>query len=364
VNRPVMLTVTAPPGQTDLTLIVLNASGQPELNAIQVRAGRIDLAEMFPDGGIWKLERAGWLQLLGSDGPIGSALVVQPLLSRMVPQTQIASRANGSPYSKVTRWLDENALPPLTTPTTVAATQPDQSATKSADATSAKQSKTPESKSSESKTPETKTPPKRLLSGLRIYPDSDVIMHTSKGDIQIAMRPDEAPNTAWNFLTLARDEFFRDVVFHRIVPFTAKGEPFVIQAGDPTGTGDGGPGYWLPLEDSHLPHDFGVISMARSDDPDSAGSQFFFCLSREGTARLDGQYCSFGYAVRGAETIKAIAAVELANVAEGKPVDPPVISSVDIVPAPPLIPGRGRPDQRVSAQSEQPAEPTTKFVPR
>src|SRR4051812_45153087 len=75
VNRPVMLTVTAPPGQTDLTLIVLNASGQPELNAIQVRAGRIDLAEMFPDGGIWKLERAGWLQLLGSDGPIGSALV-------------------------------------------------------------------------------------------------------------------------------------------------------------------------------------------------------------------------------------------------------------------------------------------------
>jgi peptidyl-prolyl cis-trans isomerase B (cyclophilin B) len=200
---------------------------------------------------------------------------------------------------------------------------------------------------------------------LRIYPETDVIMHTSKGDIRVAMRPDEAPNTAWNFLELGKGGFYRGVVFHRIVPLTANGQPFVIQAGDPTGTGDGGPGYWLPIEDSSLPHDFGVISMARSDDPDSNGSQIFFCLSREGTARLDGQYCSFGYAVDGADVIKSISEVELADVATGRPVQPPVITEAELVPAPARTPGSGRPDSRVTLEdAKQREQKPTGRVPR
>ena len=191
-----------------------------------------------------------------------------------------------------------------------------------------------------------------------------MILHTTKGDIRIAMKPDEAPNTAWNFLELARGGFYRDVAFHRVVKLDRNGLPFVIQGGDPTATGDGGPGYWLPIEDSHLSHDFGVISMARSDDPDSNGSQFFFCLSREGTKRLDGQYCSFGYAVDGTQTIKAIAEVELADVEAGRPVDPPLIRSAELIPAPPRRPNHGRPDSRITPDSKSPEQVPGNRVPR
>ena len=177
------------------------------------------------------------------------------------------------------------------------------------------------------------------------------------------MRPDHAPNTVWNFLRLSDGGFYDGVTFHRIVPFLRSGEPFVIQAGDPTGTGNGGPGYWLPIEPSELPHDFGVISMARDLPVDSAGRQFFFCLSRAGTSALDGHYCSFGYAVEGAETIQTIAAVELDDVARGVAVDPPVIHLAELVPAPPRTPGQGRPDQPIFAQSDA-IKPRPPRVPR
>ncbi|MGY8752686.1 MAG: peptidylprolyl isomerase, partial [Phycisphaerales bacterium] len=128
---------------------------------------------------------------------------------------------------------------------------------------------------------------------------------------------------------------YQNTTFHRIVPLSSKGHPFVIQGGDPTGTGMGGAGSWLPIENSALPHDFGVISMARAGDPDSAGCQFFLCLSREGTARLDGQYCSFGETVSGDEVIRAIALVPLADPASGEPVSPPIIHSISLIPTSP-----------------------------
>ena len=177
-----------------------------------------------------------------------------------------------------------------------------------------------------------------LLSGWRVYPEESVIMHTTEGDIQLQMRPDAAPNTVWNFLELARHGFYRNTPFHRIVPMTSKGHPFVIQGGDPTGTGSGGPGRWLPIEKSTLQHDFGVISMARANDPDSAGSQFFFCLSREGTARLDGQYCAFGETVDGKDTIRKIAQAPLKNPAAGSPLSPPLVQSVRLRLAEPRRP--------------------------
>ena len=171
------------------------------------------------------------------------------------------------------------------------------------------------------------------------------------------MRPDAAPNTAWNFISLCEGGFYRGIDFHRIVPMTRDGDPFVIQAGDPTASGSGGPGYWLPIEKSDLPHDFGVISMARDVDPDSAGSQIFICLSRAGTARLDGHYCGFGYAVDGAETIRAIAAVKLVDISAGRPADPPVILGTDLLSAPPRVPGAGRTDQAVVADASPSPKP-------
>jgi peptidyl-prolyl cis-trans isomerase B (cyclophilin B) len=199
----------------------------------------------------------------------------------------------------------------------------------------------------------TREPEAEAFSGLRMYPERDVVLETSHGRIVVAMRPDEAPNTAWNFVHLAGEGFYDGVVFHRVVPLDREGRPFVIQGGDPTATGDGGPGYWLPMEPGGLHHEFGVISMARADDPDSAGSQFFFCLSREGTERLDGQYCAFGYAIEGGEVIRSIASLRLADAQKGRPENPAVITEAYLIPAPPRRPGSGRPDAKVEPGSPE-----------
>jgi len=192
-------------------------------------------------------------------------------------------------------------------------------------------------------------------SGFRLERDRDVVFETTAGRIRFAMQPDEAPNTARNFVELAASGFYDGTIVHRIVPADRNGRPFVIQGGDPTGTGDGGPGYDLPLEPSKLPHDFGVVSMARSDWPDSAGSQWFVGLSREATARLDGQYCAFGHAVEGAEAILKIADGELADPATGRPKTPETVTRAYTVPAPAWTPGKGRPDARVERPVAPPA---------
>ena len=351
VKRPAIINVASPRGFGTVTLELMDADGKPLALPAEVHPGRVDLGDTLP--AIWKLRQTAYLQMMDHDEPVGAALVLQPMLARMVPQTKLDHRPTGSPYSRIIGWVDENdpsmqeppQSPAAATTAPAAATQPMRPL-------------------GESQSASAPAPVERLFTGLRIYPENDVVLHTTKGDIRIAMKPDEAPNTVWNFLELARGGFYRGVAFHRIVPLTAAGQPFVIQAGDPTATGDGGPGYWLPIEDSHLPHDFGVISMARSDDPDSNGSQFFFCLSRAGTARLDGQYCSFGYAVDGAATIKAIAEVELADVKAGKPVDPPLITSAELVPAPPRTPNRGRPDERITPEGKPIEQRPTGRVPR
>lgn len=168
------------------------------------------------------------------------------------------------------------------------------------------------------------------FSGIRAYVDSHVVMETSEGPIEFRLRPDVAPNTAWNFRHLVEGGFYTDIVFHRVIA------DFVIQAGDPTGTGLGGPGYNIDLENSTLPHDFGVLSMARSTgDPNTNGSQIFVCLKRERTDQLDGKYCAFGQLVRGGEVVRTIAATPLRG---ERPIDPPVWRSARLVPAPPYEP--------------------------
>lgn len=182
----------------------------------------------------------------------------------------------------------------------------------------------------------------RVLTGLRVYADKLVRMETDAGELLIRLRPDEAPNTAWNFRELAGGGFYTGVVFHRVVPVGRSGGGFVIQGGDPSGTGEGGPGYEIDLERSGLGHDFGVVSMARDRAPNTAGSQFFVCLTRQETARLDGLYTAFAEVIAGEGTIAAIAATPLEPGEANRPVTPPRIIRVELVDAPAAGTGPGR----------------------
>jgi cyclophilin family peptidyl-prolyl cis-trans isomerase len=120
---------------------------------------------------------------------------------------------------------------------------------------------------------------------------------------------------------LVGKNFYDSVSFHRIIA------GFVIQGGDPQGTGGGGPGYTIPAEFSDtLKHDVGILSMARTPDPNSAGSQFFICLSRERTASLDKQYTIFGKVVEGLDVVDAMGKVKTG--AGDKPVTPVLMTKV------------------------------------
>ncbi len=122
----------------------------------------------------------------------------------------------------------------------------------------------------------------------------------SWGDIVLKFYPDVAPNHARNFCTLASQHFYDRTTFHRVIP------GFMIQGGDPNSKnadrsnhGMGGPGYHVKAEFNNKPHNRGVLSMARAQDPDSAGSQFFICVAD--SSFLDGQYTAFGEVVSGME---------------------------------------------------------------
>jgi peptidyl-prolyl cis-trans isomerase B (cyclophilin B) len=112
------------------------------------------------------------------------------------------------------------------------------------------------------------------------------VIDTSEGKITLDFLPDVAPGHVKNFLALAKTGFYDGGVFHRVI------EGFMIQGGCPEGSGFGGPGYMIKAEFNKTPHEPGVLSMARSSDPNSAGSQFFICLER--TPHLDQQYTAFG----------------------------------------------------------------------
>jgi peptidyl-prolyl cis-trans isomerase B (cyclophilin B) len=116
--------------------------------------------------------------------------------------------------------------------------------------------------------------------------DYQIQLDTSEGNITLDLDADVAPGHARNMIALAQIGFYDGVTFHRVI----KG--FMIQGGCPEGTGTGGPGYHIDAEFNHTPHVPGVLSMARTSDPNSAGSQFFICLDAH--SHLNGQYTAFG----------------------------------------------------------------------
>lgn len=146
---------------------------------------------------------------------------------------------------------------------------------------------------------------------------------TEHGDITVEMWPDVAPGTVDNFVKLAKKGFYNGLTFHRIIP------GFMIQGGCPQGTGTGGPGYHIKAEFSNRKHTRGVISMARSQDPNSAGSQFF--IMHQAAPHLDGQYTCFGQVVSGIEVVDKIAAVPLRNSQTGQPAQAPKINSITVL---------------------------------
>lgn len=159
------------------------------------------------------------------------------------------------------------------------------------------------------------------------------VISTTEGDLVIRFWPDVAPKTVENFKKLAKDGFYDGTAFHRIV----KG--FMIQGGDPLSkddsemVGTGGPGYKIKAEFNDKPHVRGVISMARSQHPDSAGSQFFICLA---DARfLDKQYTAFGELAKGDEVLAKIGETPTTRSGGGensKPTKRVGVNSIRIVP--------------------------------
>jgi peptidyl-prolyl cis-trans isomerase B (cyclophilin B) len=131
---------------------------------------------------------------------------------------------------------------------------------------------------------------------------SKAIIKTDKGDMTVQFYDQDAPNTVANFLKLAKDGFYNGVTFHRVIP------NFVVQGGDPTGTGAGGPGYKIDCEltGENQYHDRGVLSMAHAGR-DTGGSQFFICHSRDNTAHLDRNHTCFGKVVENVDVVDSIA---------------------------------------------------------
>ena len=150
------------------------------------------------------------------------------------------------------------------------------------------------------------------------------VIDTSVGKMTMEFFSDKAPGHVKNFLELADKGFYNGTVFHRTIP------GFMIQGGCPDGTGMGGPGYNIDAEFNDTPHVKGVLSMARSQDPSSAGSQFFIC---HGDANfLDNQYTAFGRLLEGEDTLDAIASAPTKPGGEGSaPVEPIQVSSVSVV---------------------------------
>ncbi len=148
----------------------------------------------------------------------------------------------------------------------------------------------------------------------------------TENEIKVELYPDIAPNTVNNFISLVEKEYYNGLIFHRVIP------GFMIQGGCPDGTGMGGPGYSIKGEFSHngfennLKHTEGVISMARSAMPNSAGSQFF--IMHKTSPHLDGEYAAFGKVTEGMEYVNEIA--ETPTDYSDRPITEQVIKSMTV----------------------------------
>ena len=146
-------------------------------------------------------------------------------------------------------------------------------------------------------------------------------LHTNHGPIEIELYPNEAPKTVENFVKLARDGFYDGLIFHRVIP------DFMIQGGDPTGTGRGGPGYQFEDEFNEHKVDRGALAMANAG-PNTNGSQFFI-VTLDACPWLDGKHTVFGRVTAGLDVVDAISAVERDG--RDRPVTPVTIDRIELL---------------------------------
>jgi peptidyl-prolyl cis-trans isomerase B (cyclophilin B) len=150
-------------------------------------------------------------------------------------------------------------------------------------------------------------------------------LKTNKGPIRLTFLPEVAPGHVTNFLALAQIGFYNGLSFHRII------KDFMIQGGCPQGTGSGGPGYEIKAEFNKTKHEPGVLSMARTSDPNSAGSQFFLMTGKH--THLDGNYTAFGKTAD-KESLATVMAIGGVATASEKPRDKVVIEKVTVTETP------------------------------
>jgi len=161
------------------------------------------------------------------------------------------------------------------------------------------------------------SPPAMTIDPKKTY---TATLDTSEGKITLELHPKDAPQHVNSFVFLSREGFYNGVIFHRVIP------GFMIQGGDPTGTGMGGPGYKVKAEFNSTHHAPGILSMARSQDPNSGGSQFF--IMHGDAPFLDNQYTAFGHVTSGQEVVDKI--VNLPRDRNDRPHNPPKINSITI----------------------------------
>jgi cyclophilin family peptidyl-prolyl cis-trans isomerase len=151
---------------------------------------------------------------------------------------------------------------------------------------------------------------------------SNAILHTNHGAIELELHDEDAPKTVENFKKLARDGFYDGVIFHRVIP------DFMIQGGDPTGTGTGGPGYQFEDEPNDHRVERGALAMANAG-PNTNGSQFFI-VTAEATPWLDGKHTVFGRVTSGMDVVDTISS--LPTDARDKPLDEARIERIELAP--------------------------------
>jgi len=155
--------------------------------------------------------------------------------------------------------------------------------------------------------------------------DYSIELETSMGNMKLRLFPEKAPNHCKNIISLSKLGFYDGLTFHRIIP------NFVIQGGCPEGSGIGGPGYHVDAEFNSEPHELGVLSMARAQDPNSAGSQFFICLGK--VPHLDNQYTVFGTVEKeNLDIVEKIGASETGQ--QDRPLEPITITKATVTENP------------------------------
>lgn len=342
INQPMVVSIERPGDAASVRLALLDPGGRVISRSESIEGNSVSVDQVL--SGIWSGRDAAETQPVGAavraittgvnpgDQAIAArgVVYVQMEIGRDLPAEPVESVAGDSRASEKTRVYTMEGSALVLQPMVSPARAEVRSATGVVGGAGA-------AGGVEMVFPKEKQPTVSSFSGYRVYVDGLVRLKTGAGELTIKLRPDVAPNTAWNFRHLAESGFYNGTDFHRVVPVgRVAGKGFVVQGGDPTSTGEGTPGYDIRYEASALKHDFGVVSMARDAEADTAGAQFFICLSREETARLDGLYCAFGNIVEG-ESVRTLRVIESGKLLPGgdRPEKPVKIERAWVEDAPP-----------------------------